>query len=126
MYSMLKVGGLYDGVKLPVSYAWIETSLYGKTTGFSAVKGIAEDADSFLAVKNSDPKTAGIPEQMAFAGFTLGVTFEGQPLDSVVELPPSDQATVHKVEIVCRRCRTEWKPSSSSSRKTGPWSFESS
>jgi len=60
VYSMLKVGGLYDGVILPVSYAWLETSDYGKTTGFSVVKGIAEDAGTFLAVKYFDPKTVGI------------------------------------------------------------------
>jgi len=35
---------------------------------------------------------------MAVTGFTLGVAFEGQALDSVVELPPSDQATVRKVD----------------------------
>jgi len=52
----------------------------------------------FLAVKYSDGKTAGIPAQMALLGFSLGVTFGSQTLDNIVELPPSDQATVQKVQ----------------------------
>ena len=98
IYSMLKVGGMYDQAKQPVSYSWVETSVYGKTTSFSAAPVPGDEAGTFIAVKYSDGKTAMIPGQMALVGFTLGLTFGSQTLDNVVELPPSDQSTVQKVQ----------------------------
>jgi hypothetical protein len=98
VYSMFKVGGMYDMARQPVSYAWVETSVYGKTTSFSVAPVPGEVAGTFVAVKYSDGKTAMIPGLMSAAGFNLGVTFGSQPLDNVVELPPSDQATIQKVQ----------------------------
>ena len=77
VFSLLKVGGIYDGARQPVSYAWIETGIYGKTTSFSK-QGPGEDPASFLAVKYSDAGTALIPGHMAAMGFALGVTFGDQ------------------------------------------------
>jgi hypothetical protein len=96
--SMLKVGGMYDSTKQPVSYAWIDVPMYGKTTSFSAMPATGDDAGSFLAVKYLDGKAAMIPGQMALLGFTLGVTFGSQTLDNVVELPASDSSTLQKVQ----------------------------
>ena len=98
IFSILKFTGVYDGTKLPVSYGWIETSVYGGTTSFAGQPGSGEDTGVFLAVKYSNPKTVLLPLQMAITGFTLGVAFTDQPLDNVVKLPPSDQATIQSIQ----------------------------
>ena len=106
VFSLLKVGGIYDGARQPVSYAWIETGIYGKTTSFSK-QGPGEDPASFLAVKYSDAGTALIPGHMAATGFGLGVTFGDQQIDNVVELPPSDRSTVQKLQD-CMNKLSDW------------------
>jgi hypothetical protein len=96
--AALKFAGIYGAKKQSVSYAWVQTSSYGKSTDFPGTAGAPEHPGEFVALKYSDSNTALLPLQMAEEGFTLSVLFDHQRMDNIVEVPPSRQSVIAKLQ----------------------------
>jgi hypothetical protein len=94
--AIIKLTGVISGRQVPVTFAWISAKGYGKTTGFAP--GQSVDHGSFIAAKHSDPKSVRLPVVMVRQGFTLGVTFQGRPIDELVEMPAAPDDVSKKVE----------------------------
>jgi hypothetical protein len=90
-----KLTGVINGKPVPVSFAWADVNGYGKTTDFTPA--VPEVPGSFISWKSSDPKSSLLPSQSSQTGFVLGVSFQGLPLDELVELPPAPVAVSEKI-----------------------------
>lgn len=91
----IKVTGVVNGKLTPVTFAWISAEGYRKMTDFTPSQ--SEVAGTFLGLKYSEPKSSALPLSMAHSGFVLGVSFQGLPIDEVVQLPPAPADVTKKI-----------------------------
>jgi hypothetical protein len=96
--ALIKANAILNGKKTPVSYAWMETPGYGRSSDFT--KGPADDPTGFMGVKYSDPKAMALVFELAQVGSVLGVSFKGHVMDDSVKLPPASKQVQAKV-ITC-------------------------
>jgi hypothetical protein len=62
----IKATAISNGVRKPITYAWVQTQQYGRTADFT--RGPAEDPMSFIGWKRNDDNAVFIPLDMRCMG----------------------------------------------------------
>jgi hypothetical protein len=94
--AMLRANAFLNGKPVPVSYAWIETTGYGRTTDFTSQP--TDDPNAFISEKKSDPKTVMLVGDVVEFGAGLGITIKGRTLDEGARVTRAPEGVASKVQ----------------------------
>lgn len=92
----LKVAGGINAVRQRIQHAWVQTTLYGKTSGFQRVE--AENGMDYVGWNYGDDKPAILPMSMASQGFVLGILLEPKSVARTVAVPVAPGAVQDRLK----------------------------